>query len=210
MRILAWLIGLSLSAIAAGAAAQSDNISSMPGAQIKALQQRLADEGCYRGAIDGQANPALQAAVDACPSQAPILRIETGTHIATIWDIAADPKCRIVATASDDKTTRIWSAIEGRLLHTLRIPIDMGNGGKGRAVAVSPDGRYVATAGWDAEQDVDHRSFIYVFDASTGALVTRPFGFGDVIIGLAFSPDGRWLAATGGTLQSGVRVYKQC
>lgn len=175
--------------------------------EIKALQQRLADAGCYRGTIDGQRTPALEAAVKACPTQAPMLRIETGTHVAQVRAISADPQCRILATNSMDKTTRIWSATDRHLLRTLRSPIDDANGGVGFAVAVSPDGRYVATAGWDAQQDVSSQSFIYVFDASTGALAARPFGFADAIQALAFSPDGRWLAASGGSLESGVRVY---
>ena len=37
--------------------------------------------------------------------------------------------------------------------------------------------------------------FVYIFDASTGALVARVGPFGNVINHLAFSPDGRWLAA---------------
>ena len=37
-----------------------------------------------RDAIDGQSSPALQAAIKACPSQDPILRIETGMHVAQI------------------------------------------------------------------------------------------------------------------------------
>ena len=44
--------------------------------------------------------------------------------------------------------------------------------------------------------DIAHENFVYVFDASTGAIVARVGPFGDVINHLAFSPDGRWLAAT--------------
>ena len=88
MRALAWLLGLSL--IVDGAAAQQPHdLSSMPGSEIRALQQRLTADGCFGDALDGQASPALQAAITACPSQEPILRIETGSHLAPIHSLAA-------------------------------------------------------------------------------------------------------------------------
>jgi hypothetical protein len=79
MRALAWVLGLSLLIVAGAAAQQASNLS---GDEIKALQQRLAAGGCYRGALDGQASGALAEAIKACPSQDPILRIETGMHVA--------------------------------------------------------------------------------------------------------------------------------
>ncbi len=205
LHVSACLIGLSLLFAAHAATEEARGGSAMSSSEITTLQQRLADAGCYGGAINGQPTPALQNAIRACPSQAPILRIETGTHAATIWGIDADAQCRIIATTSDDKTTRIWSGADGRLLRILRRPIGEANGGKGRTVAVSPNGRYVATAGWDVRQETQG-SFIYVFDALRGDVVARLGGFIDVIIGLAFSDDGRWLAASG-VNRDGVRVY---
>ena len=54
--------------------------SKMSADAIKALEQRLIDAGCYRGAIDGQTSGALDDAIKACPDQHPFLRIETGMH----------------------------------------------------------------------------------------------------------------------------------
>jgi len=48
------------------------------------LQKRLTAAGCYHGAIDGAPSATLDAAVKACPDQAPVLRIETGMHTARI------------------------------------------------------------------------------------------------------------------------------
>ena len=94
------------------------------------LQKRLTDAGCYHGAIDGAPSAALDAAVKACPDQTPFLRIETGMHTAVIWRIGVDAACARIATASDDKTVRLWSLPDGKLQRTIRLPIGPGNGGK--------------------------------------------------------------------------------
>jgi hypothetical protein len=170
--------------------------------RIEALQRRLADADCYRGPIDGHDSAALSDAIKACPSQEPVLLIETGMHTAPVKRIGLDRACRIAATGSYDKTVRVWSLPDGRLLHTLRVAIGPGDGGKIYAVAVSPDGRWIAAGGWDAQQDVSKQDFIYIFDASSGELVARVGPIHDSVVNhLAFSSDGRWLAAmwSGGT-----------
>jgi WD40 repeat protein len=194
MRLFRSILLLAIALLAAAPSAQSRDLSDMSSTDITALQQRLADGGCYQGAIDWQASPALQAAIKACPSQDPVLRIETGMHVASISRIGVDRSCHIAATGSADKTVRVWSLPDGRLLRTLRVPIGPDNGGKIYATAVSPDGRWIAAGGWDAHQSHEH--FVYVFDASTGAMVARTGPFDNVVNHLAFSGDGRWLAAT--------------
>ena len=79
---------------------KSRDLGDMSSTEITALQQRLADGGCYPGAIDGQASSSLEAAIKACPSQDPILRIETGMHTAAIQRIGVDRECRLLATGS--------------------------------------------------------------------------------------------------------------
>ena len=79
--------------------------------EIKALEQRLTDADCYKGAIDGTVSAALDAAIKACPDQRPFLRIEIGMHTAPISRIGVDDACRLLATASDDKTVRLWSLL---------------------------------------------------------------------------------------------------
>ena len=63
--------------------------------EIKALEQRLTDAGCYKGAIDGTASRALDEAIKACPDQRPFLRIDTGMHTAMINRIGVDAACRV-------------------------------------------------------------------------------------------------------------------
>jgi WD40 repeat protein len=166
-------------------------------AEIASLQQRLTDAGCYSGAIDGAASAALDAAVKACPDQRPILRIETGMHTAQIRFIGVDAACTRLATASDDKTVRLWSLPDGRLERTIRLPISAGDGGKIEAAALSPDGRWLAAGGWDASWEKTRTIGLSLVDLQTGAV--RRFGafesgIATMIATIVYSADGRRLA----------------
>jgi hypothetical protein len=200
MAVLAALA--SLATLAPQAAAR--DLSAMTGEDIWVLQQRLADAGCYKGPIDGRTSTSVEAAKKACPGQEPILRIETGMHVAAIWRIGVDAQCRIAATGSDDKTVRLWSMPEGHLIRTQHLPIGEGHSGKIFAVAVSPEGSLVAAGGWDTHYPVDQQMGVYLFDAATGTSVRRIGAFGSAIYHLVFSGDRTKLAvALGG---GGIRV----
>lgn len=157
------------------------------------------------------AAPAGFALAEVQPPDDPILRIETGMHSAPINRIGVDAACRLIVTGSQDKTARLWSlpesgAGEPKLLRVFRVPIGPGNDGKVFAVSLSPDGRYAVAGGWDALGAQRHDNGVYVFDTSNGKLVTRLGKIGNVILHLAFSIDGRYLAAALGSGQ-GLRVW---
>jgi WD40 repeat protein len=195
------VVGFLASAAIAGAA----DPQTMSTADIRALQQRLTDAQCYTGQIDGAASAATEAAVKACPVMDPILSIETSMHTAVINRIGVDRECRLLATGSADKTVRLWSLPEGRLLRTLRLPIGPGNHGKVLGVALSSDGKLVATGGYDARASSQQRSSVYLSDAVSGAPKARVGNFETSIKHLTFSPNGRFLAVMlGGGL--GLRV----
>ena len=139
------------------------------------------------------------------PPTEPILRFDLGEHTAMIQRIASDEAGRYLVTASQDKTARVWNLADGRLLSTLRIPVGSGNEGKLYAVALSPDGQTVALGGWTG-WDYDGSASIFLFDRASGKLLRRLTGLPDVITNLAFSPDGRLLAATLAT-NNGLRLF---
>src|SRR5262249_50711746 len=74
------------------------------------------------------------------------------------------------------------------------------------AVALSPDGAVVAVGGWTS-WDWDKEAAIYLFDRASGRLLRRLSGLPNVVNHLAFSPNGRWLAASLGGA-NGVRIFK--
>lgn len=135
----------------------------------------------------------------------PILTLDTGMHTAPIRGIAADRSCTLVATASEDKTVRLWRMPDGRLLNTIRLPIGPGNNGKLFAVAVAPDAGWIATGGWTV---TGGEHYVYVLQAATGAVAARFGPFREVVSRLAVSADGRYLAA-GLRHGQGLRVWQR-
>jgi hypothetical protein len=171
--------------------------------EVVVLQQRLTDSGCYKGAVDGQPSPELDAATKACPDQRPFLRIETGMHTAPIWRIGVDAACSLLATPSEDKTVRLWSLPEGKLKRTIRLPIADGAFGNFSAVALSPDGHTLAAGGFDASYKNLGYGSLSVIDLSSGEV--RRYGNLSVINTIAFSLDGARIAV--GLVEDGVRVF---
>jgi len=136
---------------------------------------------------------------------APLLRIETGRHTAFIHALVADEVSGKVYSASEDKTLRVWRITDGRLLDTFRVPAGLRAEGQLYALALSPDRRTLAAAGWTC-WDAAHAACIYLLDAATGELRGRITGLEEVVATLRFSPDGKHLAA-GMMGTAGLAVY---
>ena len=135
----------------------------------------------------------------------PVLAIDPGMHTGVIWAQAVDAGGRFAVTGSDDRTVRIWSIADGKLLRTIWIPQGPEYVGRIFAVAISPDGSTIAAGGWTERLHGDLP--IYLFDRESGDLIRRIHGeLPDVAHSLTFSPDGRYLAATLGG-GNGLRIF---
>jgi WD40 repeat protein len=65
-------------------------------------------------------------------------------HEGSVWNVAWSPDGLRLATVSQDRTVRIWSAQSGHELLVLGV-----HDGQAECVAWSPDGRHVATGSRD-------------------------------------------------------------
>ena len=120
----------------------------------------------------------------------PVLVLDPGMHTAPIRDVDVDGAGRFAVTASEDKTLRVWSLTDGRLLRTIRLPAGPGNVGRAYAVAISPNGATIAAGGWTRRTAADPAEQLYLFDRDSGAMIDRITGLPTAIGDLAFDRSG--------------------
>jgi WD40 repeat protein/transcriptional regulator with XRE-family HTH domain len=126
-------------------------------------------------------------------------------HTDTLWGLAFSPDGSRLATSSSDLTARIWDATSGKELLTLSQAGhgdgEFGAGFRGiMAVAFSPDGKRLATAGADGTA--------IVWDAETGQARLTFSNQGVAITNVAFSPEGTRLVTTSDQDAQGNAVSK--
>jgi WD40 repeat protein len=114
----------------------------------------------------------------------PALSVETpGTRTRVHHCLGRDGQVLFVTPGVEACCVRVIDTATGKELHQHR-----GHDASARALAVSPDGRTLASAGDDW--------VVKVWDVVTGEVRHSFTGHADVIDGLAFSPDGRLLASS--------------
>lgn len=128
----------------------------------------------------------------ASEAPAPLLVFDAGGHTAAVNKVQFTPDGQRLISVSNDKTIRVWDVRTGEPLNTLRPPIGNGSAGMLFALAVSPDGRWLAAGGYES---TGHDHGIYLIDLSANEINTVLRGHTNVILDLSFSANGRWLAS---------------
>jgi WD40 repeat protein/serine/threonine protein kinase len=104
-------------------------------------------------------------------------------HTSWVLSVVFSPDGTRLASASHDRTVRLWDAASGRALLVLS-----GHGDEISSVVFSPDGTHLASA------STDHR--VKVWDTADGRECCSIDAHTGKVEAVAFSPDGRWLAST--------------
>ena len=102
-------------------------------------------------------------------------------HSRMVESVAFSPGGKRVATASSDKTAKIWDAATGQGIVTLR-----GHSASVESVVFSPDGKRVATGSLD--------NTAKIWDTATGQEIRTLKGHSETVNSVTFSPDGKRVA----------------
>ena len=129
------------------------------------------------------------------PAVSPTLVLDAGGHTAAVNRVVWTRDGDSLISVSNDKTIRLWDVANGESVRVLRLPIGPGPSGMLNAAAISPDGAFLAVAGYEKEGQ-DHGIFLIGLPSGKLRHVLR--GHSNVVLDLQFSRDGRWLASVSG------------
>jgi len=130
------------------------------------------------------------------------LVVDPQGHNALVNDIVFSKLTQEIISVSDDKTVRLWDIDEDVLSRTIRLKAEpSGPIGMLYAAAVSPDGRYLAVAGYSKFNDIK------LIDLQKNEIAVVLPRHKNIVTSLAFSPDGKYLASA--SVDESVVIWKQ-
>lgn len=103
-------------------------------------------------------------------------------HQSWIWWVIWSPDGKMLASAGNDQSIKLWDVQTGECLQTLHDDRLVGV-----AIAWSPDGNWLATSSTDRA--------VRLWNFQTGAFERELVGHQAVIWAIAWSPNGQWLAS---------------
>jgi WD40 repeat protein/serine/threonine protein kinase/Tfp pilus assembly protein PilF len=111
-----------------------------------------------------------------------------------VYSVAFSPDGKWLASGDEGGVARVWDANTSQRASVSKPRLTFAGHGAAtnraiRSVQFSPDGKRVASAGWD--------KVVRVWDSDTGREILALPGHGDMIMSLAYSPDGKRLASGG-------------
>jgi WD40 repeat protein len=155
-------------------------------------------------------------------------------HSKSVNSVAISPNTQWIASASDDRTIKIWDVATGQCCQTLE-----GHSESVKSVTISPDAQWIVSASddgtikiWDAATGQDrqtlkaHREFIWsvaissdvqwvvsasvdrtikIWDAATGQCCQTLKGHRDSVNSVAVSPNAQWIAS--GSSDTTVKIW---
>src|ERR1051326_6963882 len=188
-------------------------------AAVRALPIPGAEPPAGSGSASGSAD-APEAATDRFEDALPYgATARLGTvrfrHDATC--VAYSPDGKMIASGGADNQIRLFDAktgkeirtLEGHQVRTYKVPKQLNNAndllvenvGKGSvtAVAFSPDGKTLASGGWD--------DMVRLWNVNTGDEIRHMLGHRGMGASVVFSPDGKYLATRGG-IDGAVKLWE--
>ncbi len=130
-------------------------------------------------------------------------------HESGVTSVDFSPDGERALTASNDRTIRLWNARSGELLRVFH-----GHLSGVQIARFSPDGQRMASGSGGPIFDDDGKPVpsldqtVRIWDVNTGEELIRCSGHRDWVIGLAFSPDGKYIASSsgGGIVRGEIRI----